>query len=116
MKRSMLAVAMLASALALLAGCLDGKKTSEGASGNIEIMRAGLPDGRGVMCAIYAPNSGVGSIECDWANASDKIKPNPATPIAIKSVMASDGKPVLCAIYAPNSAVGSITCHWAERG
>ena len=90
----------------------SAKANSESLSSEIKTTVVGLPDGRGLTCAIYAPNSDIGTIDCDWARAREGLAADPDTPLAARVIVAPDGRSVICAIYAANSSSGSISCDW----
>jgi hypothetical protein len=104
-------VSTIVLALSGLAGC-SAKSTSQAASGDIEVTIVGLPDGRGLACAIYAPNSQIGTISCDWAHAFEGLTPDADTPLGARAIESPSGRTVLCVVYAPNSDVGVISCDW----
>ncbi len=109
------------AAAVILAGgassCDDSIEENSEANGAsyMQLLSVPLPDGRGVNCAFYGPNSQSGAIDCDWAHASPEIVGTPGDKIAVVSVPRPDGSTVLCAIYAPNSGIGAISCDWATR-
>lgn len=81
-------------------------------SGEIKTTIVALPDGRGLTCAIYAPNSDIGAIDCDWPHAVEGVSPDADTPLAAKVISTPDGRSVICVIYAVTSSSGAISCEW----
>lgn len=108
-------IASIAVSTALIVSACSLQVSSQAMSTEIKMTVVGLPDGRGLTCAVYAPNSDIGTIDCDWAHASESVKPDPDTPLATKIVAAPDGRAVMCAIYAATSNSGAISCGWPDR-
>jgi hypothetical protein len=106
----------IATTMIMVAGSVadscSAKDKSQAMVEDITMTTVGLPDGRGLTCALYAPNSDIGTIDCDWPHASKKNKTDANSPLGVKTLTSPDGRSVICVLYAPNWSVGSISCDW----